>query len=146
MIGGIVLLVEEVLPQAAKGILPNLRKVFENGEVISAREFSIQGRSNPRMEVNLIDWHFPIIVDGRIQAVGAIVMDITERMRSEKEIEKQRKQLVKANHELREYHKNLEKLIEERTKILNKEILERKEAEKRFSGLLHAVAGHSSSR
>jgi len=121
--------VEEVLPKAAPAILPNLRKVFKNGEAILNREFSIRLPLNPGKEVDLIDWHFPIVLDGRIQAVGAIVMDITERKRSEKEIKKQHEQLVKAHHELREYRENLEKLVEERTAKLNEEILERKKAE-----------------
>jgi len=120
---------EEVLPQAAPSILPNLRKVFENGEAILAREFNVPLPSNHGKEVNLIDWHFPITVNGRIQAVGAIVMDITERKRSEKEIEKQREQLEKANQELKEYHNNLQKLVEKRTAKLREEIIERKHAE-----------------
>ena len=241
---------EEVLPKAAPGILPNLRKVIESGEAILAREFSIRLLSNPGKDVNLIDWHFPITVDGRIKAVGAIVMDITarkeaeerfhsvfeespvaevivnedgritlvnqeaentfgydrdeldgqpiemllpkcyrvnhpgqraefnvkpqsrkmgrgqdlfarhkdgrefpievalhplkidgkrmvlsvivdisERKRTEKQIEMQGKQLEKANQELVEYHKNLEKLVEKRTAKLREEIIERKQAE-----------------
>jgi len=75
---------EEVLPLAAQTILPNLRRVLKDGESILAREFSIRLPSNPGNEVNLIDWHFPITVDGRIRAVGAIVMDITERKQAEK--------------------------------------------------------------
>ena len=120
---------EEVLPQAAPGILPNLRKVFENGEAILAHEFSVRLPSNPGNEVNLVDWHFPISVDGRIKAIGAIVMDITARKRSEKEIEKQREQLEKANQELIDYHKNLEKIVEKRTTKLREEIIERKQFE-----------------
>ncbi len=120
---------EDVLPKAALGILPNLRRVFENGEAILAREFSVRLPSNPGNEVNLVDWHFPIRVDGRIKAVCAIVMDITERKRSEKEIEKQREQLEKANQELIDYHKNLEKIVENRTTKLREEIIERKQVE-----------------
>jgi hypothetical protein len=103
--------------------------VFDSGEPIFAREFSIRLPSNPRKEVNLMDWHFPIIVDGRIQAVGAIVMDITKRKRSEKEVEKQHKQIKKANQELIEYHNNLEKLVDKRTAKLRAEIIELKQAE-----------------
>jgi PAS domain S-box-containing protein len=241
---------EEVLPKAAPGILPNLRKVIESGEAILAREFSIRLPSNHGKDVNLIDWHFPITVDGRIKAVGAIVMDITERKeaeerfhsvfeespvaevivnedgritlvngesektfgfdrdemegqpiemllpkryrvnhpgqrtefnakpqsrkmgrgrdlfarhkngrefpievalhplkidgkrmvlsvivdiserkRTEKQLEMQSKQLEKANQELVEYHKNLEKLVEKRTSKLREEIIERKQVE-----------------
>ncbi len=224
--------------------------MFENGESILAREFSIRLPSDPEKLVSLIDWHFPIMVDGRIQAVGAIVMDITERKeteerfhsvfeespvaevivnedgritlvngesektfgydrdemegqpiemllpkryrvnhpdhraefnatpqsremgkgrdlfarhkdgrefpievalhplkidgksmvlsvivditerkQAEKEIEKQREQLEKANQELIDYHKNLEKIVEKRTTKLREEILERKQVE-----------------
>ena len=120
---------EDVLPKAALGILPNLRRVFENGEAILAHEFSVRLPSNPGNEVNLVDWHFPITVNGRIKAVCAIVMDITERKRSEKEIEKQREQLEKANQELIDYHKNLEKIVEKRTTKLREEIIERKQVE-----------------
>ncbi len=79
---------EDVLPKAALGILPNLRRVFENGEAILAREFSVRLPSNPGNEVNLVDWHFPITVDGRIKAVGAIVMDITARKLAEEALKK----------------------------------------------------------
>ena len=130
---------KEVLPKVASTILPNLRKVLESGEAIAAHEFNIQSSSNKLKEVNLIDWHFPIRVDGRLHAVGAIVMDITERKLSEKKIAKQQEELEKVNQELIEHHKNLEKLIDIRTTKLADELLVRKEAEQKFSGLLNAA-------
>jgi len=131
---------EEVLPpKTVNTVLPNLRKVYENGETIFNREFKVRLGSNSAKEFYLMDWHFPIIVDGVIQAVGAIVMDITERRQLEKKIKKQHQQLKKTNQELSKYHKNLEKLVEERTTKLNEEIVVRKEAEQKFSSVLNST-------
>ena len=84
---------EEVLPEAAPGILPNLRKVFENDEAILAREFSVVLPSDPDEKVHLIDWHFPIAVAGTTKAVGAIVMDITKRKVAEDALKQSIEQL-----------------------------------------------------
>ncbi|MCZ6595411.1 MAG: PAS domain S-box protein [Bacteroidetes bacterium] len=131
---------EEVLPpKTVNTVLPNLRKVYENGETIFSREFNLRLGSNSAKEFYLIDWHFPITVDGGIQAVGAIVMDITERRQLEKKIKKQNEQLKKTNQELSKYHKNLEKLVEERTSKLNEEIVVRKEAEQKFFSVLNSA-------
>jgi len=131
---------EEVLPpKTVNTILPNLRKVYENGETIFNREFNLRLGSNSEKEFYLMDWHFPITVNGGIQAVGAIVMDITERRQLEKKIKKQHEQLKKTNQELSKYHKNLEKLVEERTSKLNEEIVVRKEAEQKLSSVLNSA-------
>ena len=54
----------EVLPHASN-ILPYRRKVRENGQVISNREFSAILPKNPEKTVYLADWHFPIFVNGK---------------------------------------------------------------------------------
>ena len=48
----------EVLPHASN-ILPYRRKVRENGQVISNREFSTILPKNPEKTVYLADWHLP---------------------------------------------------------------------------------------
>ena len=58
----------EVLPHA-RNILPNLRKVRETGQAISERKFSTILPKNPDKTVHLMDWHFPILVDGKTEAV-----------------------------------------------------------------------------
>ena len=54
----------QVLPHARK-ILPYLRKIRENGQVTSNREFSAILPKNPEKTVYLADWHFPIFVNGK---------------------------------------------------------------------------------
>ncbi len=72
--------VAEVLPDS-QNILPNLRKVRNKGTPILNREFSTRLPNHPDKQVHLIDFHFPLRVAGEIRAVGAVVLDITERKR-----------------------------------------------------------------
>ena len=74
--------VAEVLPHA-QHILPNLRKVRDAGEPTLYREFTTRLPSNPEQDVHLMDFHFPIVVDGSVRAVGAVVLDVTRRKEAE---------------------------------------------------------------
>jgi len=80
--------VAEVIPGAEEQIIPNLRKVFESGEPILNREFSVTLPKNLSKVIHLMDFHFPIKVDGKVKAVGAVVLDITKRKRTEEELKK----------------------------------------------------------
>ncbi|MAF36233.1 hypothetical protein CL622_03900, partial [archaeon] len=77
---------KEVLPQAAKVILPNLRKVRTTGETISNRNIKVTLPSNPQKTLHLIDYHFPIRVGKEIKAIGAVVIDITKQKEAEQKI------------------------------------------------------------
>ena len=72
----------EILPHA-NDILPSLRKVRETGQASSGREFSITLSKHPDKTLHLIDWHFPIFVEGELKAVGAVVSDITKHKEME---------------------------------------------------------------
>jgi len=80
----------EVLPEAALQIIPHLRKVRRNGKETLGREFSIVLPKNPKESRYLMDFHFPIKVDGEIKAVGAVVLDITERKKMEEKLQLQK--------------------------------------------------------
>ncbi|MDK1028238.1 MAG: PAS domain-containing protein [Anaerolineae bacterium] len=74
----------EVLPDAAPDILPGLRQVMERGVPSPQREFSTRLPNNPQEDRHFIDAFIPIIgEDGEARAVGAIVIDISERVRME---------------------------------------------------------------
>ena len=88
--------VAEVLPDAP-GILTNLRKVRETGQAISEREFSTTLPKNPDKTVHLVDWHFPIFVDEKVEAVGAVVLDITKRKEAEHGLQKAKEEAEAAN-------------------------------------------------
>ncbi|MCH6560067.1 sigma 54-interacting transcriptional regulator, partial [candidate division KSB1 bacterium] len=74
----------EVLPQAAKDIVPVLQKVLDTGEATPRREFSTRLPKDPDEIRHFIDSFFPIKgQDGKVKAVGAVVLDIGERKRAE---------------------------------------------------------------
>ncbi|MCH8960811.1 MAG: PAS domain S-box protein, partial [Bacteroidetes bacterium] len=74
----------EVLPDAAPDIIPGLRHVLETGEARLNREFSTRLPKDPDVIRHFIDSFFPIKgADGKPRAVGAVVLDITERKQAE---------------------------------------------------------------
>ncbi len=82
----------EVLPQAAKDIVPMLQKVLDTGESTPPREFSTRLPKDPDEIRHFIDCFFPIKgQDGKIKAVGAVVLDIGERKRAEEILASQEK-------------------------------------------------------
>ncbi|MCH8021328.1 sigma 54-interacting transcriptional regulator, partial [candidate division KSB1 bacterium] len=82
----------EVLPQAAKDIVPVLQKVLDTGESTPRREFSTRLPKDPDEIRHFIDSFFPIKgQDGEVKAVGAVVLDIGERKRAEEILASQEK-------------------------------------------------------
>jgi len=74
----------EVLPQAAKDIVPVLQKVLDTGEATPRREFSTRLPKDPDEIRHFIDTFFPIKgKDGKVKAVGVVVLDIGERKQAE---------------------------------------------------------------
>jgi len=79
----------EVLPDAAKNLLPIMRKIMKSGEPVLGREFSINLPKDPDKEVYLKDYLFPILNEhGRPKGIGAIVFDITHTKEVEISYEK----------------------------------------------------------
>ncbi len=80
---------KEVLPDAAKNLLPIMRKIIKSGEAVLWREFSIKLPKDPDKEVYLKDYLFPILDEkGRAKGIGAIVFDITHTKEVEISYEK----------------------------------------------------------
>ncbi|MCH7676450.1 PAS domain S-box protein [candidate division KSB1 bacterium] len=97
----------EVLPQAAKDIVPVLQKVLDTGEATPRREFSTRLPKVPDEIRHFIDSFFPIKgPDGEVKAVGVVVLDIGERKEAEM-------LLARTNEEL-------ERRVKERTEELQK--------------------------
>ncbi|MBF0277632.1 MAG: PAS domain S-box protein [SAR324 cluster bacterium] len=74
--------IAEVLPDA-KHILPNLRRFRESGIAVSNREFSTKLPKYPDELRHLMDWLFPITIEGQTKALGVIAIDITDRVNAE---------------------------------------------------------------
>ena len=113
----------EVLPDAARDILPGLRQVLEKSEPRLDREFSTRLPKDPDVERFFIDSFFPIKgADGKPKAVGVVVLEITARKQAEEALQRS--------------HAELEQRVEERTAeltqsntALSREIFERKKVE-----------------
>ncbi len=79
--------VAEIIPDSAK-ILSSLRKVRDQRQASPERYFTIRLPHNPDSDVHLMDFHFPIVVDGVVKAIGAVVLDVTARKQREDELKK----------------------------------------------------------
>ncbi len=97
--------VAEVIPESS-AIVRNLRQVREARRVSRQREFTIRLPKHPGQDLHLMDFHFPIEVDGEVKAIGAVVLDITARKESE--------------NQLRKAHDELELRVAERTAELER--------------------------
>jgi PAS domain S-box-containing protein len=79
--------IREVIPEAADVIEPLLRKIFETGKPMLNHEFNgelLKGRAS-----HTLANYYPIPdPSGKIWAIGAMVVDITERRRLEEERER----------------------------------------------------------
>ncbi len=112
----------EVLPEAAPDIIPGLRHVFETGEPILDREFSTRLPKDPDVVRYFRDSFFLIKANGKPRAVGAVVLEITERKQAEEALQRS--------------HAELERRVRERTAeltqsyiALQQEVEERKRVE-----------------
>jgi len=106
----------EVLPRAAKAILPRLHEVQKTGEPSSQFEFSMKLPKDSNNTVHLIDSFFPIKeADGKVKAVCTVVIDITQRKNAELS--------------LKEAHSSLEQRVKNRTLALSNEITNRMKIE-----------------
>lgn len=113
----------EVLPLAVNEILPELQKVIDTGESTPSREFSTRLQKHPDKIRHFIDRFYPIKdQDGKVKAVGVIVLDIGKRKRAEE-------YLKRSHDKLEELVSIRTKSLEKVVKVLQKEINERKLAE-----------------
>ena len=74
----------QVLPDAAPHIVPRLQRVVATGQSAPSVEFGARLPSNPDKTRYFLDRFFPILgSDGKVRAVGTVVIDITERKQAE---------------------------------------------------------------
>lgn len=85
---------KEVIPQAAEFIIPRLKMVLETGEATTPFEFSAKLPKNPNNTRWFWDRYFPVYTDGKITAVGVIVVDITERKIAEQTLKEKNEELL----------------------------------------------------
>lgn len=105
----------EVLPHAKSKILREMQRVVETGEPIRAREFSIELPSQPE-PFHLVDWLIPLNVDGKSDAVLAIVFDQSTLKKSEAALSKS---LSEKEILLRELHHRVKNNLQIVSSIVN---------------------------
>ncbi len=111
----------EVLPDAAPDIIPGLRHVFETGEPRLDREFSTRLPKNPDVVRHFRDSFFLIKANGKPRAVGAVVLEITERKQAEEALQRSHAELeqrvMDRTAELTQSYTALQQEIEERKRV-----------------------------
>ena len=75
--------IEDLLPVNAVAVAPLLDRVFNSGEVVRAFEVTGETPRRPGVTHHWLTSYFPVMDDGEVVAVGAWVIDITERRREE---------------------------------------------------------------
>lgn len=73
----------EVLPKVAKFVIPRILKVIKTGKASEFFEFASQVPKYPGKERWFMDRFFPVVIDGQPNKVGVVVIDITERKKTE---------------------------------------------------------------
>lgn len=106
--------VREVLPQLAEMLEPLLRRVIETREPVLDLEVSAMTPAQPGVQREWLVSYYPLISDdGDVQAVSAVVEEVSARKRAEqalqraydeleRQVEKRTVELAHANAELRE--------------------------------------------
>ena len=90
----------EVVPGVADTVEPLYRRVIETGKPVTSFEIHGTTPAQPGVERDWLVDYYPLKApDGSVQAVGAIVVEITERKRAEEELfkEKERAQITLAS-------------------------------------------------
>jgi PAS domain S-box-containing protein len=78
--------IDEVVPEIADELMPIYRHVLETGEPILERELTAQAPGSGHVRHVLASW-FPVVVEGEIAGIGAVVIDITDRKDAELRLE-----------------------------------------------------------
>jgi diguanylate cyclase (GGDEF)-like protein/PAS domain S-box-containing protein len=87
--------VREVVPGVAETVEPMYRRVVETGEPVLHIEIHGSTPAQPDIERHWLVDYYPLKEpDGSVQAVGAIVVEITERKRAEDSLRKSEQMLV----------------------------------------------------
>ncbi len=111
----------EVLPDAAPDIIPGLRHVFETGEPILDREFNTRLPKDPDVVRYFKDSFFLIKANGKPRAVGAVVLEITERKQAEEALQRSHaaleQRVMERTAELTQSYTALQHETEERKRV-----------------------------
>ncbi len=111
----------EVLPEAAPDIIPGLRHVFETGEPILDREFNTRLPKDPDVVRYFRDSFFLIKANGKPRAVGAVVLEITERKQAEEALQRSHaaleQRVMERTAELTQSYTALQHETEERKRV-----------------------------
>jgi PAS domain S-box-containing protein len=91
--------IEDLLPINANAVVPLLDQVFSSGEAVRAFEISGETPRTPGVQHHWLTSYFPVWEDGDVIAVGAWVIDITER-RKEEEARKASEAMLRQAQEL----------------------------------------------
>ncbi len=125
--------VSEVIPQIATTLEPLLHEVAEKGEPLLDMEIHAAAPAEPGSERDWLVSYYPLkSEDGRVQFVGAVVQEITERKRAEKTLRKARDELERRVHERT-------KDLAEANAALTAEQKTREESESRLRHLLESA-------
>ena len=96
--------ISEVLPEAAKGIEPQLREVIESGQPMLQGMVAIETPAEPGVVKHFRHNFYPEInEDGRVVGVACSVMEITDLWRAEQLIIKQAEELQQSNKQLEQF-------------------------------------------
>ena len=77
---------DEVLPEMASVLVPIYQHVIESGEPVLERELTAEQPGTGHVRHVLGSW-FPVIVDGEVDGVGAVVIDVTDFKAAEMQLE-----------------------------------------------------------
>lgn len=92
----------DILPGVAEFIVPRIKKVLKSGKASPYFEFQAALPKTPDRIRWLMDSFFPVLREGELpEAVGVVVLDITEIKTAEAKIQKLQKQLKLENEYLR---------------------------------------------
>jgi len=94
---------KDVIPDADR-MLPALRQVRETGIPISEREFSVVLPHRSEHPTHIMDWIFPITIDGEVKAIGGVVLDVSTQKRTQEELRLKKNQIETQLNELNDVY------------------------------------------
>lgn len=81
--------ISEVLPELAGLAEPLLRGVIESGVPVVDLELSGPTPADPDADRHFLVSYYPVLDDGQVIGVGAVVVEITDRVRAHRELTQQ---------------------------------------------------------
>ncbi len=85
--------VRQVLPTVADLLEPLLRQIVESGEPLENLQLSGPTPADPEADRHFHGAYYPIVEDDTVIGVGAVVVEITQRVRTQRELLEQAHQI-----------------------------------------------------